>query len=73
MKTLRLVVSLRWAVFPIIFNLSFAGELDISPEELLSRTSESEVKDLESNTPMDSSPLVQNDEKNTQDSWPRSE
>jgi len=69
MKTLRLIVSVRLAFFPLIFNLSIAGELDISPEELLSRTSESEVKDLESNTPMDSSPLVQNDEKNTQDSW----
>jgi len=73
MKTLRLIVSVRLAFFPLIFNLSIAGELDISPEELLSRTSESEVKDLESNTPMDSSPLVQNDEKNTQDSWLRSE
>ena len=73
MKTLRLVVTLWWAIFPIIFNLSIAGELDISPEELPSRMSESEVKDLESNTPMDSLPLVQNDEKNTQDSWLRSE
>jgi hypothetical protein len=32
MKILRLIVSLRLALFPLIFNLSFAQDVEIGPE-----------------------------------------
>jgi len=32
MKTFRLVVVLRLAFFPLIFNLTFAGEVEVSAE-----------------------------------------
>ena len=32
MKTFRLVVVLRLAFFPLIFNLTFAGEVEVSTE-----------------------------------------
>ena len=34
MKNFRLVVALRLAIFPLIFNLSIAQELEITPEEM---------------------------------------
>ena len=64
MKTFRLVVALRLAFFPLIFNLTFAGEVDVSPVEILPWT---EVIVLESDAPMDSSTSAQDDE-DTQDS-----
>ena len=60
MKNFCLIVCLRLALFPLVFNLSFAQELEIDTDELSSRTSDSEVKDLE--TFMDSSATPQNDE-----------
>ena len=34
MKTLRLIVSIRLAFFPIVFNLSFAEEVDVNTENI---------------------------------------
>ncbi len=46
MKTLRLIVSIRLAFFPIVFNLSFGQEAEVSTNESSFWTSENEVKNL---------------------------
>ena len=53
MKTLRLIVSIRLAFFSLIFNLSIAQELEANTNES-SWISDSEVKEPENETPMDS-------------------
>jgi len=68
MKTLRLIVSIRLAFFPIIFNLTFADEVGVVSEESSSRTSETEVNDPENEILVDSLRLIQNDEQDIQDS-----
>ena len=69
MKTCRLIVAMQLALFPFIFNLSFAEEVMVDIDESSSRTTLSvangEVKDP-GDTPMDSSAVPQNDN-NTQE------
>ena len=60
MKTFCLIVSTRLAFFPLIFNLSFAQEVEVGAEN--------SSEDIESNTPMDSSHSVQNDNEDVQES-----
>ena len=60
MKKLRLIVALRLAIFPLILNLTFAEELDVSPEISVISTlnevnEEKSIEQIETNTPMDSS------------------
>jgi hypothetical protein len=67
MKNFRLVVALRLAIFPLIFNLSIAQELEIVPENYVILTqSETNVEgnEPENETPMDSyvADAFQNDE-----------
>ena len=67
MKSFRIVVALRLAIFPLIFNLSFAGELEVIPEDFVISTlnevnEEKSTEQIENNTSMDSSPSVQNDD-----------
>ena len=59
---------MRLALFPLIFNLSFAQELEVDTDESSSRKSESEVNNSE--TPIDSSLNVQNFEEDTEESHP---
>ena len=68
MKTCRLIVAMRLALFPLIFNLSFAQELEVDTDESPSRKSESEVNNSE--TPIDSSLNVQNFEEDTEEPHP---
>ena len=70
MKSFRLIVSLRLALFPLIFNLSLAQELEISPGDMSFWTEwngseESYVWDDNQDT-QDSSAKPQNDN-NTQE------
>ena len=53
MKILRLVVALRLAIFPLIFNLSIAQEVEVNTENFEIFWTETVV--LESNTSVDSS------------------
>ena len=46
MKTFRLIVATRLALFPLIFNLSIAQELEVTLNNLSSWTEWNEVKDL---------------------------
>jgi len=64
MKNFRLVVALRLAIFPLIFNLSFAQELEVITNELLFWMSDNEVKDSENETPMDSSSQAHQNDNN---------
>jgi hypothetical protein len=34
MKSFRLIVSLRLVLFPLVFNLSFAQEMEVIPDEM---------------------------------------
>jgi len=64
MKSFRLIVSLRLALFPLIFNLSFAQELEISPEndEQISPTPlYQEGQNSQENEEISSSPLDKGD------------
>ena len=64
MKNFRLVVALRLAIFPLIFNLSFAQELEVITNELLFWMSDNEVKDSENETPKDSSSQAHQNDNN---------
>jgi hypothetical protein len=69
MKTFRLIVSTRLAFFPLIFNLSFAQEVEVGAENsIISNDDDEFSEDIENNTPMDSSPSVQNDNEDAQES-----
>lgn len=76
MKSFRIVVALRLAIFPLAFNLTIADELEVVSEETSSWTTLSvangEVKDPESDTLMDSHVTIapQNDKGDIQDFYP---
>ena len=53
MKTFRLIVAIRLALFPLIFNLSIAQEVEVNTENFEIFWTETVV--LESNTSVDSS------------------
>jgi hypothetical protein len=66
MKSFRLIVSLRLALFPLVFNLSFAQEVEVSTDETVI-LNECE-KSTEEITPMDSSSQSPQNDESTQDS-----
>ena len=76
MKNFRLVVALRLAIFPLIFNLSIAQELEIVPEDYVISTlnevnEEKSTEQIDGGIPMESHASfysAQNDRENTQDS-----
>ena len=72
MKNFRLIVATRLALFPLIFNLSIAQEVNVVSNDFVIspqiETNEKEsVEQIESNTPADSSSKIpHNDEWDTQ-------
>jgi hypothetical protein len=74
MKTFRLIVATRLALFPLIFNLSFAQEFEVDTENsVISNECEKSTEQIEGETLMDSSSQApQNDEGDIQDFYPDS-
>jgi len=76
MKTLCLIVSMRLAIFPLVFNLSIAQEVEIVPDDYVISTlnevnEEKSTEQIDGEIPMDSHASfhsAQNDSENTQDS-----
>lgn len=76
MKTFRLIVVIRLAFFPLIFNLSIAQEVEIIPDDYVISTlnevnEEKSTEQIDGEIPMDSHASfhsAQNDSENTQDS-----
>ena len=71
MKTLRWIVAMRLTLFPLIFNLSFAQEVEVSPEISVISTlnevnEEKSTEQVESNTQMDFSAEPRNDNKDVE-------
>ena len=81
MKTFRLIVAIRLAFFPLIFNLSIAQEVEIIPDDYVISTlnevnEEKSTEQIDGEIPMDSHASfhsAQNDSENTQDSSLNSE
>ena len=73
MKNFRLVVALRLAIFPLIFNLSIAQELEIVPEDYVISTlnevnEEKSTEQVDGDIQMDSSSQALQDDEDIQES-----